>query len=44
MADALSVLRDFQIGKKCIKEQDNNLIFDDFSWPKTAKTNYVVWG
>lgn len=44
MADALSVLREYNVGKKFIEEQDNQLIFDDFSWPKNVKTNYLIWG
>ena len=44
MADALSVLREYNIGKKEYEEQENHIIFGDFSWPKDVKTNYVIWG
>ena len=44
MADSLSILREYVIGKKSIEEQDNHIIFGDFSWPKDVKTNYVIWG
>ena len=44
MADALSVLRQYTIEKKEIHERDDQIIFGDFAWPKTAKTNYLIWG
>jgi hypothetical protein len=44
MADALSVLRQYTIEKKEIQEKDDQIIFCDFAWPKTAKTNYLIWG
>ena len=44
MADALSVLRQYVIEKKDIVERDDQIIFGDFAWPKTAKTNYLIWG
>nr|XP_002120818.2 parafibromin isoform X1 [Ciona intestinalis] len=44
MADALSVLRDYNLSKKPIVEHDSDVIFGDFSWPKDAKTNYIIWG
>ena len=44
MADALSVLRQFNIEKKEIIDRDDQIIFGDFAWPKTAKTNYLIWG
>ncbi len=44
MADALSVLRQFNIEKKDIVENEEQIIFGDFAWPKTAKTNYLIWG
>lgn len=44
MADLLSLLRDYNINKKEIIETDADVIFGDFSWPKSAKTNYVIWG
>ncbi|XP_013421430.1 parafibromin-like [Lingula anatina] len=44
MADVLSALRQYNIQKKEIIEKDDLVIFGDMAWPKTAKTNYLVWG
>jgi len=44
MADPLSLLRQFSMQRKQIIERDNNIIFGEFSWPKTVKTNYVIYG
>lgn len=44
MADPLSILRLYNSDKKEIVERDDQIIFDDFAWPKTAKTNYLIWG
>ena len=44
MADPLSLLRQYNIQRKQIIERENTLIFGEFSWPKTVKTNYVIWG
>jgi len=44
MADPLSLLRQFSMQRKTIVERDNHIIFGEFSWPKTVKTNYVQWG
>lgn len=45
MADVLSVLRQYSIQKKEIVVQEDKVTFGrEFSWPKTVKTNYVVWG
>jgi len=44
MADALSILREYNIAKKPIEEHDGHIIFGDFSWPKDVKTNYIIWG
>ena len=44
MADPLSLLRQFNMQRKQIIERDNNIIFGEFSWPKTVKTNYVIYG
>jgi len=44
MADPLSLLRQYNIHRKQIVERDGNIIFGEFSWPKTVKTNYVIWG
>jgi len=44
MADPLSLLRQFNMQRKTIVERDGHVIFGEFSWPKTVKTNYVEWG
>ena len=44
MADALSVLRQFNAEKKQFEERDDLVIFGDFAWKKSAKTNYLIWG
>lgn len=43
MADPLSILRQYNVNKKEIIERDNNIIFGEFSWPKTVKTNYLMY-
>ena len=45
MADALSVLRQYYIDGRLheIVEKDDKIIFGDFAWPKTAKTNYLIY-
>lgn len=44
MADVLSILRQYNINKKKIIEKDDQVLFGEFSWPKDAKTNYVIYG
>ena len=44
MADVLSVLRQYHIEKKEIFDKDDQVVFNDFAWPKTARTNYLIWG
>ncbi|XP_074654028.1 parafibromin-like isoform X2 [Tubulanus polymorphus] len=44
MADVLSVLRQYTIAQKTISNKDDQVIFGEFAWPKSAKTNYLVWG
>ena len=44
MADPLSLLRQFNMQRKTIVERDGQVIFGEFSWPKTVNTNYVEWG
>lgn len=44
MADPLSLLRQYNMQRKQIIERENTIIFGEFSWPKTVKTNYVIWG
>ena len=43
MADPLSLLRQYNINKKEIIERADEVIFDEFSFPRTAKTNYVIF-
>ena len=40
----MSLLRQFNMQRKQIIERDNNIIFGEFSWPKTVQTNYVIYG
>ncbi|XP_045582746.1 parafibromin isoform X2 [Procambarus clarkii] len=44
MADPLSILRQYNVNKKEIITKGDNIIFGEFSWPKTVKTNYLVYG
>ncbi|XP_018015837.1 parafibromin [Hyalella azteca] len=44
MADPLSLLRQYNVSKKEIITKSDNVIFGEFSWPKTVKTNYQVYG
>lgn len=44
MADPLSLLRQYNVNKKEIINKTDNVIFGEFSWPKTVKTNYQVYG
>ena len=44
MADVLSLVRQYNIEKKDVAERDDQVIFGDFAWPKTARTNYLKWG
>lgn len=44
MADPLSLLRQYNINKKEIIERDSQIIFGEFSWPKSVKTNYLKYG
>ncbi|GIY28645.1 parafibromin [Caerostris extrusa] len=44
MADPLSFLRKYNVNKKSIVERKDQIIFGEYSWPKTVKTNYLVWG
>jgi len=44
MADPLSLLRQYNINKKEIVERDSLIIFGEFSWPKSVKTNYLKYG
>ena len=43
MADPLSLLRQYNINKKEIIERADEIIFDEFSFPRIAKTNYVIF-
>ncbi|GAB1597652.1 parafibromin-like [Argonauta hians] len=44
MADVLSILRQYNISKKEIIDKGDQVIFGEFAWPKSTKTNYIVWG
>ncbi|EDW80718.1 uncharacterized protein Dwil_GK11679 [Drosophila willistoni] len=44
MADPLSLLRQYNINKKEILERESQIIFGEFSWPKSVKTNYLKYG
>ncbi|XP_072015917.1 parafibromin-like [Amphiura filiformis] len=44
MADVLSILRQFNTNKKEIIENNDQVVFGEFSWPKDAKTNYTIYG
>ena len=43
MADCLTLLRQYNIQKKEIVERDGLIVFDQIAWPRTAKTNYIVY-
>ncbi|VDP94776.1 unnamed protein product [Echinostoma caproni] len=43
MADVLALLRDYHINERAFVETDTEIIFGDFAWPKTTKTNFQVW-
>ena len=44
MADPLSFLRQYNVNKKVISERNDQIIFGEYSWPKSVKTNYLVRG
>lgn len=45
MADPLTLLRDFNRQDRPIEEKDGKyIIFGEFSWPKTVKTNFRIYG
>lgn len=44
MVDVLSNLRQYNINKKEIKEEDDQVIFGEFVWLKIVKMNYVIYG
>ncbi|BHF65610.1 accessory factor associated with RNA polymerase II [Sparganum proliferum] len=44
MADVLSLLREYHLNNKPIIENRDEIIFGEFAWPKTTKTNYIIWG
>ena len=44
MADALTVLRQYNVEKKDIVQRDEQVIFGDFAWPSNTKTNYLIYG
>lgn len=44
MADPLSLLRQYNVSKKPILEEDDKVVFGEYAWPKDVKTNYVIYG
>ena len=44
MSDPLSLLRHYSMEQKTIEEKDGNIIFGEFSWPKTVETNFRIQG
>lgn len=44
MADVLSLLREYTIANKNIAENEDEIIFGEFAWPRKTKTNYIMWG
>jgi len=44
MGDPLSLLRQFNVNRKEIITKGDNVIFGEYSWPKTVKTNYLIYG
>ena len=43
MADALTLLRQYNLQRKEITERDDLVIFDQLAWGKSTKTNYTVY-
>ncbi|CAG2102011.1 unnamed protein product [Medioppia subpectinata] len=43
MADPLSLLRQYNVNKKEIVEKSNLICFGEYCWPKTVKTNYLIY-
>jgi parafibromin len=43
MADPLSLLRQYNVNKKEIVEKNNLICFGEYCWPKTVKTNYLIY-
>lgn len=44
MADPLSLLRAYNISRKEIIEENDQIIFDDVAWSKNVHTNFVMYG
>ena len=44
MADPLSLLRQYNVSKKEINTLNDHICFGEYCWPKTVKTNYIVYG
>ncbi|RWS04196.1 parafibromin-like protein [Dinothrombium tinctorium] len=44
MADPLSLLRQYNVNKREIVEKNSHICFGEYCWPKTVKTNYLVYG
>lgn len=43
MADCLTLLRQYNTQKKSIVERDGMVVFDQIAWPRTTKTNYLIY-
>ncbi len=43
MADCLTLLRQYNIQKKEIVEREKLIVFDQIAFPRTTKTNYVIY-
>jgi PREDICTED: similar to cdc73 domain protein len=40
----LSLLRQYNVNKRDIVEKNGHICFGEYCWPKSVKTNYLVWG
>lgn len=44
MADPLSLLRQHNVNKKPIIEEEDRIVFGEYAFPKNVKTNYIEYG
>ena len=44
MTDALTLIRQYTIGKKLIESRDGLVFLGDFCWDIKSETNYMVYG
>ncbi|XP_003748552.1 parafibromin [Galendromus occidentalis] len=44
MADPLSLLRQHNVSKKQIIEEEDRIVFGEYAFPKNVKTNYIEYG